>query len=320
MTEKNRGKQAAKPAEEDSQWVVTRRDFLKFSGTLLAGAAINPFGFLGKEKNATLLNFGMVTDSHYADAKTRGSRYYRESLAKMTECVERLNRRKLDFLIELGDFKDMNQPPSREKTLRYLRTIEAVFQKFKGPHYHVLGNHDTDSISKQDFLNTITNTGIPRSAKYYAFSRGGIRFVVLDANYRQDGTDFDRGNFGKRDTQVPEAERAWLKGELAAAKGPVIVFIHQPLFWKRPCVKNAPVVREILEKSGKVLAVFQGHMHSGGYSLVNGIHYYTLKAMVEGSGPENNAYAEVAVQKNGDIVVTGYQKAVSQTCLHERKM
>lgn len=33
------------------------------------------------------LRFGMVTDPHYADVDTRGSRYYRQSLAKMKESV-----------------------------------------------------------------------------------------------------------------------------------------------------------------------------------------------------------------------------------------
>ena len=43
---------------------------------------------------------------------------------------------------------------------------------------------------------------------------------------------------------------------------------------------------KILHASGKVLAVFQGHHHSGSYSNIAGIHYYTLKALVEGSGPD----------------------------------
>ena len=30
----------------------------------------------------------------------------------------------------------------------------------------------------------------------------------------------------------------------------------------------------------------QGHHHSGSYSNIAGIHYYTLKALVEGSGPD----------------------------------
>jgi alkaline phosphatase len=77
-------------------------------------------------------------------------------------------------------------------------------------------------------------------------------------------------------------------------------------------VKNAAQVRQILEASGKVHAVFQGHHHSGNYSNIAGIHYYTLKALIEGRGPENNSYAIAEVHPDCSITITGYRKAVSE--------
>jgi alkaline phosphatase len=65
-----------------------------------------------------------------------------------------------------------------------------------------------------------------------------------------------------------------------------------------------------------VLAVFQGHDHKGAYSLINGIHYYTLKAIIEDSGPENNAYAVVDVRPDLNLTVTGFRKAVSMELVH----
>ncbi len=58
-------------------------------------------------------------------------------------------------------------------------------------------------------------------------------------------------------------------------------------------------------------AGLQGHHHSGSYSNIAGIHYYTLKALVEGAGPENNSYAIAEVHPDGSITITGYRKAVS---------
>lgn len=49
------------------------------------------------------------------------------------------------------------------------------------------------------------------------------------------------------------------------------------------------------------------------YSHIKGIHYYTLKALVKGSGAENNSYAIVEVRRNRDVTVTGYRKAVGKT-------
>ncbi|MHC4604996.1 MAG: metallophosphoesterase family protein, partial [Planctomycetota bacterium] len=185
--------------------------------------------------------------------------------------------------------------------------------KFNGPTYHVLGNHDEDSISKEQFLTNVENTNINPVKSYYSFDFNGVHFVILDANYRADGTDYDRGNFDWTDANVPDAELNWLKQDLVAARRGAIVFIHQLLDGTGShFVKNAGEVRAILQSSGKVPAVFQGHQHSGGCSQIEGIHYYTLKAMVEGPGPENSSYAIVEVRPDRSITVTGYRKAVSK--------
>jgi hypothetical protein len=105
-----------------------------------------------------------------------------------------------------------------------------------------------------------------------------------------------------------------LRDDLTNASGPVVVFIHQLLDGTGSVyVKNAEQVRGTLEASGKVLAVFQGHHHSGSYSQIKGIHYYTLIATVEGDGAENNAYAIVEVQPDLTAVVTGYRRAQDKT-------
>ena len=259
------------------------------------------------------VRFGIVTDCHYADADTAGTRYYRESLAKLGECIEAVNAQKVDFLVELGDFKDQDSPPVEQKTISYLRAVEGVFRKFDGPTYHVLGNHDADSLSKAQFLANIENAGTEPAKSYYSFDFNSVHFVVLDANYKSDGVDYDHGNFDWTDANVPPAELQWLRQDLATSRGAVIVMIHQLLDGTGShYVKNAAEVRQVLEQSGRVLAVFQGHHHDGSYSLIEGIHYYTLKALIEGSGSENNSYAIVEVQSDMNITVTGYRKAISK--------
>ena len=289
---------------------------MKSSAAALAGLAITPIsctGPTGRGRRKGAVRFGIVTDCHYADADTAGTRYYRDSLDKLGECVEAMNEQQVDFLVELGDFKDQDSPPAEQKTLSYLRAVEGVFRKFNGPAYHVLGNHDQDSLSKAQFLTNIKNTGIDPGRNYYSFNSNGVHFVVLDANYKSDGTDYDHGNFDWTDANIPPAELQWLKRDLAASRGAVIVLAHQLLDGAGShYVKNAAEVRQILEQSGRVLAVFQGHRHDGGYSLIEGIHYYTLKAVIEGPGPENNSYAIVEVRPDMNVNVTGYRKAVGK--------
>ena len=215
----------------------------------------------------------------------------------------------------IGEIKDKSQEVVYEialaSHLAFLKTIEAEFAEFKGPRYHVIGNHDIDSISKEQFLANVENTGIAKDKSYYSFDSKWVHFVVLDANYLADGRDCAPGNCKWTDTHVPKKELEWLRRDLEATKLPVVVLAHQRLDGRGShFTKNSDEVRKLLEKSGRVLVVFQGHDHRGGHSLIGGIHYYTLKAAVEGSGEENNSYGIVEVRRNGDIVVEGFRKAV----------
>ena len=294
-------------------WAIHRRDFLKVSAGALAGLATAGVR-LGAQAP---VRFGLVTDSHYADADPVGTRFYRESLTKMREAVTTLRAEKVSFLAILGDIKDMAPKEPEARTLSHLAAIEAEIQRFGGPTYHVLGNHDMDNISKPQMLAGITNTGIPKDRSYYAFthkgSRQGLRFIVLDACYLENGTPYDHGNFDYRDTWVPAAELEWLERELTASREPVIVLAHQRLDGEGSLhVKNGRDVRAALERSKKVLAVFMGHDHPGAYNLVNGIHYYTQKAVVEGSGEAHNAYTIVSVDAAMNMTVTGYRTAESK--------
>lgn len=295
---------------------ANRRGFLQSAAAIAAGPTLVSLSCVAGNRSIQdrrAVCFGIVTDCHYADANPAGTRFYRESLEKLSECVERMNAERIDFLIELGDFKDQDTPAVESRTLTYLREVEAVFRRFQGRRYHVLGNHDMDSLSKKQFLDHVENTGIEAGRSYYSFDVQGLHCVVLDANYRSDGRDYDHGNFDWTDANVPVHELDWLRQDLAACEGPAVVFIHQLLDGKGAVyVKNAPEVRRVLQESDRVLAVFQGHHHEGAYSRIEGIHYYTLTGVVEGSGLENNSYAIVELKRDHDLIVTGYRKAVSR--------
>ncbi len=301
-------------ASDTADWMVTRRTFLKGSGLLIAGLSAGiPFARANSPGSIALLSFGIVTDVHYADRDPLGSRNYRESIAKMTECVKLMNEKKVDFFIELGDLKDQDTAITEELTLKYLDAIEKVYGQFNGPRYHVLGNHDVDSISKEQFTDRVENTGIDKGSTYYSFDLNGLHFVVLDANFKTDGSDYDRGKFDWTDTNIPLKQLNWLRKDLGSTSKPVITFVHQQLDVAGSTgIKNGPQVRQVLQDSKRVLAVFQGHHHPGHYSYIEGVHYYTLKGLVEGSGVLNNSYAIVEVYEDDSILVTGYRKALSK--------
>ncbi len=277
---------------------VTRRAFLAASGTALTMST----SCLHFETAGAATRFGVFTDPHYADREPANNRYYRDSAGKMAVCVNAFNAESLDFVIELGDFKDQDTPPVEEKTLAYLRYAESIFKTFNGPRYHVLGNHDVDSISKAQFQAEVENTGIDQMRTYYSFDAPYVRGIVLDACYTSDGKDYDHGHFDWTDANLPGEQLAWLKRTLDETPEKAIVFCHQRLDGEGDLfVKNAAQVRAILEGSRKVLAVFQGHDHKGDFRSINGITYRTLRGMVEGPGPENTVYTTVQVHADGTI-------------------
>jgi len=266
-----------------------------------------------------VVRFGMVTDLHYADivpdpgqVGVVGRRYYRESLRKLGEAVDVFNARGVDFAIELGDFKDLTKGP--QETLAHLEAIEACFAKFGGPRYHVAGNHDFDCLAPEEFFSRVPNGGEVSAKGYYSFVRGGVTFIVLNACFDSKMRPYSRCNPWD-DANVPPEEMAWLARELAAAQGHVIVFCHQRLddsAEPKHLVKNAAAVRALFERSGKVKGVVTGHQHLGGANVVNGIPYYSLRALVCGTGEGNNSFAEMAVYPDGSFTVTGWRNAVSR--------
>jgi len=289
---------------------MDRRKFINTSTWLLGGLAVSPF--LGACQPQQL-SFGWVTDIHYAEAKVKWDRYFFESKEKLSEAILLYNQLGLDFIIETGDFKDENAAPDKERTKGYLQEIEQVFQYFNGPCYHVLGNHDVDTLSKSEFQALITNYNIPGNQTHYSYVHKGWRFIVLDACFRSDGQPYDTNNFEWFDTAIPREQIMWLENELSAAHEPVCIFVHQPLDGEGNLfVNNAVEVRRVLEKSNKVLAVFQGHRHEGDYKQMNGIHYITQKAMVDYSGMMNSSYSVVDLLPEGRIQIKGYRRAESR--------
>ena len=284
---------------------LDRREFL------CLGAAGVLAGCRSRADSAPLVRFGMVADLHYADIDTVGSRFYRDARRRLREAVDAFNAHGLDFAIELGDFKD--DAGGRDRTIACLDEIEAEFARFNGPRYHVAGNHDFDCLTPGEFLSRTPNAGTVRKTGHYSFEHGGVKFVVLDACYDSSMRHYDRCN-PWTDSNMPPEELAWFERELASADGHVVVFCHQRLDESaepRHLVRNAAAVRRLVEASGKVRAVLTGHQHWGGACVVNGIPYYTLKALVVGVDAGANSFAEVAVHPSGAISVIGCGNADS---------
>lgn len=253
-----------------------------------------------------LLTVGLVTDIHYADSRPRANRYYRESLTKLEEAARVLREKKIDIAVELGDLIDAGERADTATELEFLRRIDAVFSSLSADRHYVFGNHCVATLKKSEFLATVG-----KKHAYYTVYRKGVTLIFLDACFRSDGVAYGEGEFSWKDTEIPPAQRTWLEKTLAKAKGPVVVFVHQRLDTPSESpytVKSAPDVRRILEQSKKVSAVVMGHSHSNAQTVIQGIPYLTLAALVEGSGLESSGYSILSVFADGSVSLEGFRK------------
>lgn len=282
---------------------IGRRAFLKNGALVLSAAGTLP-GRLRADDGDAVQRIGLVTDLHYADKPPSGSRHYRETPEKLAAALEEYEQSDLDFVVELGDFIDAADSVETESV--YLKRINRDFAAISKQRHYVLGNHCVYTLRKQEFLD-----GVEQENSFYSFDSGAYHFIVLDSCFRHDGEPYGRKNFEWTDPNLPQAELEWLMADLQATEKPTIVFAHQRLDVGSPYgVKNAPAVRAVLE-AANVQAVLQGHSHKNDHNEINGIHYCTLVAMVEGAGPENNGFSTMQLHPGGTIAITGFVKQAS---------
>ncbi len=284
---------------------LNRRAFLQGSTLVLSATSLGGQPVMAGPITDTL-RVGLVTDLHFADKPAAGTRHYRETVAKLEEAAERFSHDKPSVLVELGDFIDAAASVAVEKS--YLRTINRDFAAICGDRHYVLGNHCVDTLLKEEFLSEVE-----QEQAYYSFDRGGVHFVVLDACFRSDGKPYGRSNSKWNDANIPAEELQWLSEDLGTSRGPVIILAHQRLDVATDHgVKNAKAVRQILESCDRVRVVLQGHSHKNDLKEIGGIHYCTLVAMVEGTGPDNSGYSLLDIDVDGTIRLQGFRQQASR--------
>lgn len=216
-------------------------------------------------KDEQPIRFAIVSDLHAPDIP--------DGKERMQTVIDAANREKVDFLIQLGDFirLDSASTPYRE-----------VWEQYKGDKYHVLGNHDLDSYTKEEFVK-----GFSMPGRYYSFDKGEFHFIVLDGNNLYDGKEYrpyGHANFyvdPKMRAFVDPEQMEWLKKDLAQTDKKCVLFSHQSI---DTFMNNGEDVRRILEAENercgykKVVLAFSGHNHSNYTKVIRGITYIQMNS------------------------------------------
>ena len=303
----------------------TRRMLIKATA---AAGLLAPFGgFSAAPASAqgnALFRFGIIADPQYAPfpPKAGGTRYYANSLWKLTEAIDTFNQQDLQFVATLGDIIDRHWDSFGD--------ILPIYDKLRHDHFFVLGNHDYEV--GQDYLRSVVRTvGMPKP--YYDFTGGGYRFIVLDGNdinlFAPPAGDPRLEIAAERLAKLKEAgasnaqswngslsdeQFAWLGETLEKAKTAgekVIVLSHYPIYpdnmhnlW------DSDRIVELLTSHDHVAAFFNGHNHAGNYGEISGKHFVNFQGMVE--TPAHNAFSTVAVYEDR-LEITGFGREPSRS-------
>lgn len=250
-----------------------RRNFLKKVGLGSTATLVTPESFVFKAsepfKNGSKVQIGFITDVHHGLCP--------DALQRLDKFLSEASLRKLDFIIQGGDFCHPNELG---------KECIDLWNSFSGDKYHVLGNHDMDKATKEE---TMAFYGMANS--YYSFDKGDFHFIVMDGNYiKKDGSyhDYGHANFyieQENRSLVHPDQIDWLREDLDKTDKPTIIISHQAFdeIWDGWSSPSRFSVRKVIDDANnnefqKVIACFCGHHHLDAHSIINDVHYFQMNS------------------------------------------
>ena len=260
------------------------------------------------------VKIGVFADCQYCNCETAGTRFYRNSLSKLEDCIIEFNQTKeLQFVVGLGDFID--------RDFASYDSVNKILNSSKHKVNHVIGNHDL-AVKKADLEKVPSKLNLNET--WYSFSKNGWYFIFLNGNditfhsnnpetvqlaqtitekLKKEG----KPNFYDWNGGIGIKQQEWLENELQFAtskKQKVAIFCHYPLLpFEAHALWNSEEVLAVLAKFNCVKLYLNGHNHAGNYAFQNGIHFVNLKGMVETE--KENAFSVISFS-DSKIEIEGF--------------
>lgn len=249
------------------------------------------------------VKIGVFADCQYCDCETAGTRYYRNSLVKLEECINEFNHSKeIDYIVGLGDLIDRN--------FDSFDSVNTILSKSKKPVFQVIGNHDL--AVEKELLEQVPGK-INLTKTWYSFTKNDWHFIFLNGNeitFHSNNPEIvkqaaeiteklkkeGKPNPHEWNGGIGPKQLEWLEKEIQQAETKnlnVAVFCHYPLLpFEAHALWNSEEVLAVLEKFDCVKIYLNGHNHAGNYVFHNGIHFVNLKGMVETE--KENAFSVIS--------------------------
>jgi len=267
------------------------------------------------------IKVGVFADCQYCNCETAGSRFYRNSLSKLEDCITEFNQtKKLKFVIGLGDLID--------RDFASFDSVKPILANSKNRVYHVIGNHDL-AVKKNELEQVPAKLNLTET--WYSFTEKGWCFIFLNGNditfhsnnheivreaeeitdkLKKEGKpNFYDWNGGIGSKQLERLEKELQKA--SDKKQKVAIFCHYPLLpFEAHALWNSEEVLTILTKYSCVKMYMNGHNHAGNYAFQNGIHFVNVKGMVETE--TENAFSVISFA-NDKIEIKGFGREESRS-------
>ena len=264
---------------------MKRRDFIKSSGAMLAGAIL-PVSIVevvvadDAPKGSENFTFAFISDSHLQQIK--GTKFVRNWDMGLKKAVAECNlmNPKPDFILYGGDLGQLGKAAEIDHGAEILSALHSPMRMMLGEHdyYYDLGEHWSKRFGD----------------KYYSFDHKGVHFIVLNSILTDEewihkwktpeermstmaGLDDPNGS----PFMVGASQRAWLKNDLSniAKDTAIVVFSHSPLqkiykgwnFW----TDDAELIQEMLQPFDKVNVIY-GHVHQIQYNQIGNISFNSV--------------------------------------------
>ncbi|MCX6807716.1 MAG: metallophosphoesterase [Patescibacteria group bacterium] len=260
------------------------------------------------------MKFAILADIHLGDEE-----YYKGILRKVNQEAENLvldfvqkmnTYTKPEFVVILGDLvADSNKLDDQKNAAHAIKLLARL----KCPIHYVAGNCDLKNITEDKLAKLFNQDNL-----YYSFDSNDFHFIIL----------FSKA-IKKKLVLIDEEQKTWLQDDLAKTDKKSIVFVHHgladqnlkgnPWFEGRPeicLIANREEIRNIFHRSGKVAAVFNGHLHWDKLDVHDQIPYFTIQSLVENEddqGIASKAYAVINIcEDKVDVEIKGnYPKKFS---------
>lgn len=222
-----------------------------------------------------------------------------------------------DMVVSLGDLimaaRDGTVLECRRNDAGHLEEILDCFaQTGFEPVHHIHGNHEDKNLTRFDVAEIASRYGMDFSSR--AIQRDGVSLVLWSPGARivpeTNGAP-----------PVSRAELNWLDATLSRVTHPAIVMTHLPLDGDLTNFKqssldgkpnpvfgmktlkpgyyathypNAPQIRDLIARSGKVVACLAGHVHWTEARMDQNVAYITVPSLVENAeGKPHGGWAMV---------------------------